>query len=131
MMSKLKLAFVPIVCLPFAGCAGTATPIVAGAVDHVGVVAGASPQMQGAGLSVGYRGAKFAIVPVETRNGELILINDGAGQKSYSVFTQLGVEAKGGSNANVAIEQVVAVGPAADAWVKNASASPAAAPPSQ
>lgn len=122
-MSTLKviLAF-PLACLAFAGCTTTQTPIIAGAVDTVGVSVGAGAQEQGANLVVGYRGAKFAVVPVENRNGELLLIRDAnGGQKGFSVFAMLGLDVKGSTAPCVGVAQVVAVGPAAEAWAAKAA----------
>lgn len=115
---RLKAAFVPIACLSMAACATSGpTPIIVVAADDVGVVAGVTPQSQGAALTVGYKGAKFAIMPVESQRGNLLGINTANGQETYSIFTQLGLDAKGGAATGLAVEQVLAVGPAADKWV--------------
>jgi hypothetical protein len=120
-MSRLSVLIVgPTTCLVLAGCA-TGTPIVAGAVDTIGVAIGGGAQDQGGNLTVGYKGAKFAIVPVENRNGELLLIQDGPNkQKGFSVFAMLGLDTKAGVSPGVGIQQVVAVGPAAEIWAARA-----------
>src|SRR3954462_11378632 len=98
----------PFVGLMLGGCY-THTPIVAVAADDIGVVAGAAPQAQGVSLSVGYKGAKFAVLPVETSTGKTLAIKGKNGYDTYSVFTQLGLEAKAGvAGGAVAIEQVLA-----------------------
>jgi hypothetical protein len=117
MSSRLISALVPIACLLAGACATGPTPIIAVAVDDVGVVAGVTPQSTGAALSVGYKGAKFAIMPVESQRGNLLGINTATGQETYSIFTQLGLDARGGAAMGLAVEQVLAVGPAADKWV--------------
>ena len=141
MVWRVKAAMVPIACLPFAAACTTVasgpapapfipTPIVAVAADDVGVVASATPQSQGASLTVGYKGAKFAVVPVEGAQGNVLGMRTATGEETYSVFTQLGVDARAGAASGVAVEQVLAVGPAADAWVKNARPVPQSlAPP--
>lgn len=140
---RVKAAFVPVVCLPLAAACTTAAnappgqtqlrsaPIVALAADDIGVVASATPQNQGASLSVGYKGTKVAIVPVENRDGKLLIMDTATGEQTYSVFTQLGLDVKGGAARGVAVKQVLAVGPAADAWVKNAAPAPQPLPPGQ
>lgn len=109
--------------LALAGCNSVTTPIVAGAVDSVGVTAGMGAQSQGGNLSIGFKGAKFAIVPVQTSQGQrLVLANGGPQQeKMFSVFALLGVDAKGGLGPAVDVRQVVAVGPAADIWAEGSS----------
>jgi hypothetical protein len=133
MVWRVKVAIAAVVCLPFAAActatgpgptAGIRTPIVAVAADDVGVVASATPQSQGASLTVGYKGAKFAIMPVENADGKLLAMDTANGEQTYSIFTQLGLDARAGTTAGVAVEQVLAVGPAADAWVKNARPVP-------
>jgi hypothetical protein len=107
--------------LALAGCQ-TGTPIVAGAVDQVGVSISGGVQDQGGNLTVGYRGAKFAVVPVQNSNGEQLSLQDGANkERGFSVFAMLGLDAKAGSATGVAVEQVVAVGPAAEVWASNRS----------
>lgn len=96
-------------------------PIVAGAVDSVGVTAGVGAQNQGGNLTVGYKGAKFALVPVQDEQGRLTLQDGPNKEQSFSVFALLGVDAKGGLSPEVDIRQVVAVGPAADIWAFGAS----------
>jgi hypothetical protein len=124
MSSLSKLVAVSIVGLALAGCTTTArTPIVAGAVDSVGVTAGLGAQSQGGNLTVGYKGAKFAVVPVQNSVGQrLTLLNgDPQHEKSFSVFALLGVDAKGGLSPGTDIRQVVAVGPAAEIWAAGSS----------
>jgi hypothetical protein len=107
----------PVIGLALAGC-NAHTPIVAVAADDIGVVAAATPQAQGVSLTVGYKGAKFAVLPVENRRGEILAMRTKNGFDTYSVFTQLGLDAKAGASGGaVGVEQVLAVGPAADAWV--------------
>jgi len=102
------------VCLAFAGCT-VQTPIIAGAADSVGVSVSGGPQAQGANMVVGYRGVKFAVVPVENMHGQQLLLDQKDGtQKGFSVFAMLGVDVKGAAAAPcVGVSQVVAVGPAA------------------
>src|ERR1043165_8064235 len=101
----------PVIGLALAGCNSAHTPIVAFVADDVGVVASASPQNQGASLTVGYKGAKFAVLPVENQQGKLLGMDTAAGQETYSIFAQLGLEAKAGTSRGVAVEQVLAIGP--------------------
>src|SRR5438105_1623047 len=101
MVWRVKVPVVAVVCLPFAAActtatgpgptAGIRTPIVAVAADDVGVVASATPQSQGASLTVGYKGAKFAIMPVENSRGEMLAMKTKDGFDTYSIFTQLGL----------------------------------------
>ena len=121
-MSKVKMGIIgPLICVALAGC-GTGTPIIAGAVDTVGVAIGGGAQDQGANLTVGYKGAKFAIVPVQTAGGQQLSLRDGSidKEKGFSVFAMLGLDTKGGVPV-AAVEQVVAVGPAADIWAAGRS----------
>lgn len=141
MGGRVKAAIVPIVCLPFAAACTTVasgpdrlfapTPIVAVAADDIGVTASATPQSQGASLSVGYKGAKFAILPVENQQGKLLGMRTANGEETYSIFAQLGLDAKAGASGGVAVEQVLAVGPAADKWVARAVAPQTPNGPSQ
>jgi len=112
-----------LIAVAFTGCTTVGTPIVAGAVDSVGVTAGLGAQNQGGNLTVGYKGAKFAVVPVQTSQGERLVLNNGGPQqeKMFSVFALLGVDAKGGLGPGVDVRQVVAVGPAADIWAEGSS----------
>jgi hypothetical protein len=121
-MSKFqKFIMVSPVCLALAGCAG-GTPIVAGVVDQVGVSASAGAQDQGGNLTVGYRGAKFAVVPVQNSSGQQLSLLDGKDrERGFSVFAMLGLDAKGAVAPSVAVEQVLAVGPAADIWAAGRS----------
>jgi len=120
-MSTWKpLAACSILCLPFAACTTVQGPIIAGAVDTVGVSVAGGPQAQGANMVVGFRGAKFAVVPVESTSGNQLLLpqNDGT-QKGFSVFAMLGVDVKGAAAAPcVGVSQVVAVGPAATTFAE-------------
>jgi hypothetical protein len=111
----------PAICLGLAGCY-TQTPIIAGAVDTVGVSASVGPTDQGGGsFTFGYKGAKVAVVPVEAQNGNTLLLKKADGsERSFSVFAMLGVDAKGGVGPGVGLEQVVAVGPAAEIWAARA-----------
>ena len=65
----LKILLVsPVIGLALAGCNTVQTPIMAVAADDVGVVAAFKPAAQGgASLTVGYKGAKFAVLPVENQ----------------------------------------------------------------
>lgn len=114
-----------VVCLASAGCTTVQTPIVAGAIDSVGVSIQGGPQGQGANMVVGYRGVKFAVVPVESAQGEQLLMTQPDGtEKGFSVFAMLGLDVKGAATAPcVGVTQVVAVGPAATAWAEKASGS--------
>jgi hypothetical protein len=105
------------------GC--TQNAIVAGAYDSVGVTAGGGTTTQGVELNVGYKGAKFAVVPVETESGQqLSLNNKGGGERGFSVFAMLGLDAKAGTAPGVIVQQVVAVGPAAEIWAGRAATNP-------
>src|ERR1043165_8317040 len=84
----------PVIGLALAGCNSAHTPIVAFVADDVGVVASASPQNQGASLTVGYKGAKFAVLPVENQQGKLLGMDPPTGQETYSIFAQLGLEGR-------------------------------------
>ncbi|HEV7878478.1 hypothetical protein [Bradyrhizobium sp.] len=108
--------------LALAGCTTARTPIVAVAVDDVGLTAGVGAQNQGANVTLGYKGAKFAVVPVQTPGGKILSLRDGPDRDNgFSVFAMLGVDAKGGLSPNADIRQVVGVGPAADIWAFGAS----------
>jgi len=117
-MFTFRIAVVgPMLCLGVAACAANRTPIIAGAVDTVGVAVGGGAQDQGGNLTVGYKGAKFAIVPVTNESGEILSLRDGPDRRrGFSVFAMLGVDAKGGIATGTEIQQVVAVGPAAEIW---------------
>jgi hypothetical protein len=106
----------PLVCVSLAGCM-TGTPIVAGAVDQVGVAISGGVQDQGGNVTIGYRGAKFAVVPVQNDRGQQLSLVDGLGkERGFSVLALLGVDAKGGIATGSQIQQVLAVGPAAEIW---------------
>ena len=122
-MSMRGMVTIGPVCLLLGACATDGTPIVAGAVDQIGVSISGGPQEQGGNLTVGYRGAKFAVVPVENRRGDTILMTDAkGGQRSFSVFAMLGLDTRAGASPLVGIQQVVAVGPAAEIWANKAPA---------
>jgi hypothetical protein len=119
-------------CLALAGCNTSGTPIVAGAVDQVGIAVSGGVQDQGANMTLGYRGAKFAVVPVQTASGELLALEDGPNkEKTFSVFALLGIDkSTGGTAPGIGgIEQVVAVGPAADIYAAGRARVIAGAPP--
>jgi len=125
-MSTWKsLAACSVACVAFAGCTSTHMPIVAGAIDTVGVSISGGAQDQGATMVVGYRGAKFAVVPVENSKGERLVLEDKAGnEQGFSVFAMLGLDVKGTTATPcVGVSQVVAVGPAATAWAEKARGS--------
>jgi hypothetical protein len=108
--------------LALAGCTTAGTPIVAVAVDDVGLTAGMGAQNQGANVTLGYKGAKFAVVPVANAEGQNLRLHDGPDRDNgFSVFAMLGVDAKGGLSPSADIRQVVGVGPAADIWAYGAS----------
>lgn len=111
------------VCFGLAGCSSFQTPIVAGAVDTVGVSISGGAQDQGGTMVVGYRGAKFAVVPVESSLGDRLVLTDKAGnEEGFSVFAMLGLDVKGQPlSPCVGVSQVVAVGPAAKVWADKAS----------
>ena len=121
-MWTLKMMIVgPSVCVALAGCAG-GTPIVAGAIDQVGVGISGGMQDQGGNLTVGYRGAKFAVVPVQTADGKQLSLYDGPGrERGFSVFAMLGVDSKASVATGASVEQVLAVGPAAEIWAAGRS----------
>lgn len=115
----------PVIGLALAGCNTVQTPIIAVAADDIGVVGSFKPATQGgASLTVGYKGAKFAIMPVESRDGKLLAMDTANGDQTYSIFTQLGLDAKAGVTGAVAVQQVLAVGPAADKWAAKARTFP-------
>ena len=125
-MSTWKVLIVcELACLALAGCTSFQTPIVAGAVDKVGVSVAGGTQEQGGTVVVGYRGAKFAVVPVESSQGQRLVLTDKNGnEKGFSVFAMLGLDVKGASASPcVGVNQVVAIGPAATTWAEKASGS--------
>jgi hypothetical protein len=98
------------------GCV-TNEAIVAGAIDTVGVSASGGPMDQGANLVVGFKGAKVAVVPVQTEAGTLLYTPDGPDkQRGFSVLALLGVDAAAGANTRAGVHQVLAVGRPADIW---------------
>lgn len=116
-MSIKSMLAVPLVCCALAGCV-TNEAIVAGAVDTVGISAAGGTTEQGGNLVVGFKGAKFAVVPVQTETGKLVYLPDGSVDKErgFSVLAMLGVDAGAGANIGAGIHQVVAVGKPADLW---------------
>jgi hypothetical protein len=112
-------------CGGLAGCTSINTPIVAGAVDTVGVSISGGAQDQGGTMVVGFRGAKFAVVPVESSKGELLVLTDkDNNDQGFSVFAMLGLDVKGAPlSPCVGVSQVVAVGPAATAWAEKSRGS--------
>jgi hypothetical protein len=115
-MSILKLTITGLALGLLAGCANQ-TAIIAGAVDSVGISAGAGSQDQGANLTVGYKGAKFAVVPAENQAGQLLALQNGPDkQKGLSVFAMLGIDANAAPSVNANVNQVLAVGPAAELY---------------
>ena len=89
----------------------------AGAVDTVGVSVAGGATEQGGNVVVGFKGAKFAVVPVQTEAGHLLATRDGAGKvRGYSVLALLGIDVAGGVATGAGINQVVAVGKPADIW---------------
>jgi len=112
-------------CLVAGGCTSLRAPIVAGAYDTIGMSAAVGPQEQGASFVFGYKGAKLAVVPVEGENGAPLVATSASGAtRGFSVFAMLGVDAKGGTGAGIGVQQVVAVGPAAEIWARRASTDP-------
>lgn len=103
--------------LLLAGCV-TNEAIVAGAVDTVGISASGGAADQGGNVVVGFKGTKFAVVPVQTENGELLYLPDGSDnqEKGFSVLALLGVDAAAGTETRGTIHQVLAVGKPADFW---------------
>jgi hypothetical protein len=68
-------------------------------------------------LVVGFRGAKFAVVPVQTETGQLLATPDGPDkERGFSVLAMLGIDAAAGLNTGAGIHQVLAVGRPADIW---------------
>lgn len=104
-------------CFALAGCV-TNEAIVAGAVDTVGVSVSGGTTDQGGNVVVGFKGAKFAVVPVQTGEGELLATPDGGQfkQRGFSVLALLGIDAGGGINSRAGVQQVLAIGKPADVW---------------
>jgi hypothetical protein len=125
-MSTLKMLISgAAICLVLAGCNSVHTPIIAGAYDTVGMSVAGGPQEAGGSFVFGYKGAKFAVVPVENQYGDTLLLTDKNGsQRSFSVLALLGVDAKGGTATGIGVQQVVAVGPAAETWARRAPVQP-------
>jgi len=119
-----------LVCVFTAGCVADRS-IVAAAVDDVGVGAAVGTTQQGASLTVGYNGGKFAVVPVENIDGRILSLDDGrGGEKSFSVFTALDVNANAGvGGLGASVDQVLAVGPAADIWAAGQAKIAKSSPP--
>src|SRR4051794_41392954 len=113
-MSKSSVIAATLVCCALTGCV-TNEVIVAGAVDTVGISASGGTTDQGGNLVVGFKGAKFAVVPVQTESGELLATPDGADkQRGFSVLAMLGIDTAAGLNTGAGIHQVLAVGRPAD-----------------
>lgn len=115
-MSTRRRAIISLcACLGLIGCA-TDNSIVAGAVDTIGIKLAAGTTDQGASLTMGFKGAKFAVVPVENSDGRVL-----SRDEAYSVFAMLGADASGGvvaTGLGAEVEQVLATGRAADIWAK-------------
>jgi hypothetical protein len=117
-MSRRSVIAATVVCCALTGCV-TNEAIVAGAVDTVGISASGGTTDQGGNLVVGFKGAKFAVVPVQTATGELLYLKDGGPDKErgFSVLAMLGIDAAAGANvAGLSVQQVLAVGKPADLW---------------
>jgi hypothetical protein len=115
-ISKKSVIAATLVCCALAGCV-TNEVIVAGAVDTVGISASGGTTDQGGNLVVGFRGAKFAVVPVQTETGQLLATPDGPDkERGFSVLAMLGIDAAAGLNTGAGIHQVLAVGRPADIW---------------
>jgi hypothetical protein len=116
-ISKKSVIAATLVCFALGGCV-TNEAIVAGAVDTVGISASGGTTDQGGNLVVGFKGAKFAVVPVQTNTGKLVFLPDGSvdKEKGFSVLALLGVDAAAGANIGTGIHQVLAVGRPADYW---------------
>lgn len=106
-----------LMCIALGGCV-TNEAIYAGAIDTVGISASGGTQDQGANLVIGMKGAKVAVVPVQTATGDLVFLPDGPErQKGFSVLAMLGIDAAAGAtNLSAGIHQVLAVGTPADLW---------------
>lgn len=130
MVSMTKTLTSLFLCLAIAGCVADRS-IIAAAVDTVGVGAAVGTTEQGASLTVGYNGGKFAVLPVENTNGQILDLDDGrGGTKSFSVFTSLDVDAHAGvSGLGAGVDQVLAVGPAADIWAAGQAKIAKSSPP--
>src|SRR3954453_23638749 len=98
-MSRRSVIAATVVCCALTGCA-TNEAIVASAVDTVGISASGGTTDQGGNLVVGFKGAKFAVVPVQTPTGELLYLRDGGPDKErgFSVLAMLGIDAAAGAN---------------------------------
>src|SRR4051812_16803341 len=92
MSSNRGLIAASLMCFALAGCV-TNEAIIAGAIDTVGISASGGPADQGGNLVVGFKGAKFAVVPVETEAGNLVALPDGVDkQRGFSVLALLGID---------------------------------------
>jgi hypothetical protein len=111
--------------LLLAGCSSYRTPLIAGAVDQVGIAVSGGVQDQGANATLGYRGAKFAVVPVQNENGDVLAVDDGPKRtNAFSVFALLGIDRNATVTSAVSlpdVQQVVAVGKAADIYAAGRS----------
>jgi len=117
-MSMLKMTIASsLLSLTMAGCVAERA-IIAGAIDTVGVGIATNAAEQGATLTVGFKGAKFAVVPVENTDGEILDLAMGPeSSKSFSVATGLVVNANAGvgsAGLGARVDQFLAVGPAAE-----------------
>jgi hypothetical protein len=116
MSSRKSLIAAGLMCFVLAGCV-TNEAIIAGSVDTVGISASGGPADQGGNLVVGFKGAKFAVVPVETQAGNLVAFPDGVDrERGSSVLALLGIDAGAGTGLCAGIQQVLAVGKPADLW---------------
>ena len=63
------------------------------------------------------------MVPVQNALGKQLSLYDGSvyKEKGFSVFAMLGLDTKAATVPTVGVEQVVAVGPAADIWAAGRS----------
>jgi hypothetical protein len=115
-MSKHGLVVSAIICFALTGCV-TNEVIVAGAVDTLGVSVSGGTTDQGGNMVVGFKGAKVAVVPVQTESGQLLATPDGPNkERGFSVLALLGVDVAGGLSTGAGVHQVLAVGRPADLW---------------
>ena len=104
-------------------------PILVAVSDTVGISASGGASDQGADLTLGFKGRKLAVVPVSvtlaTGDQALIALRDGSEnkEKSHSVLATLYAQGAAGTT-SASVEQVVAVGPAAEVWAKNHPGKP-------
>ena len=103
-------------------------PIMVAVSDTVGISASGGASDQGAELAVGVKGRKLALVPVTLTNElgaqNIIGIPKGNGTyESHSVLATLAINGAAVSP-TASIEQVVAIGGAADAWANGRAKQP-------